>query len=115
MYLKTLTKSVLIPLGLTAAASATDAAIKLSDLVKNNVVKKDVYNAKIKDIEDKILDITNIAPNTTLNTKINEVKGEIPSIINLATTATALTVAVENNIPNVSITQKLMKSKKKNY
>ena len=28
---------------------------KLSDLVKNNVVKKDVYDAKIKNIEDKIL------------------------------------------------------------
>ena len=28
---------------------------KLSDLVKNNVVKKDVYDAKIKHIEDKIL------------------------------------------------------------
>ena len=29
---------------------------KLSDVLKNNVVKKkDVYNAKIKNIEDKIL------------------------------------------------------------
>ena len=28
---------------------------KLSDVVKNDVVKKDLYNAKIKDIEDKIL------------------------------------------------------------
>ena len=27
---------------------------KLSDVVKNGVVKKDVYNAKMKDIEDKI-------------------------------------------------------------
>ena len=56
---------------------------------------------------------------TTLNGKINEVKGEIPSITNLAPT-TAYTV-VENEIPNVSnlvkknltITQKLMKLKKK--
>ena len=32
---------------------------KLSDVVKNAVVKKDVYNAKIKNIEDKIPDITN--------------------------------------------------------
>ena len=31
---------------------------KLSDVVKNDVFKKDVYNAKIKDIEDKIPDIT---------------------------------------------------------
>ena len=40
---------------------------KLSDTVKNDVVKKDVYNAKIKYIEDKILDITNLATNTNLN------------------------------------------------
>ena len=59
--------------------------ILLSDAVKNDVVKKDVYNAKI--IEDRIPDITNLATNTILNAKINEVKGEIPSITNLATTA----------------------------
>ena len=47
---------------------------KLSDAVKNDVVKKDVYNAKIKNIDDKIPDITNLAANTTLNAKINEVK-----------------------------------------
>ena len=60
---------------------------KLSDVVKNDIVKKDVYNAKIKDIEDKIPDITNLASNTTLNAKVNEVKNEIHSIINLATNA----------------------------
>ena len=53
---------------------------KLSDLGRN-VVKKDVYNVKIKDIEDKIPDITNLAANTTLNAKRNEVKNEIPSIV----------------------------------
>ena len=73
---------------------------KLSDVVKNDVVKKDVYNAKIKNIEDKIPDITNLATKTTLNAKINEVKGEIPNITNLAT-KTALN-AVENKIPSVS-------------
>ena len=50
---------------------------KLSNAVKNDVVKKDVYNAKIKNIEDKIPDITNVATKSTLNAKINEVKGEI--------------------------------------
>ena len=40
---------------------------KLSDVVKNDVVKKDVYNAKIKNIEDKIPDITNLATNSSLN------------------------------------------------
>ena len=73
---------------------------KLSDVVKNNVVKKDVYNAKIKNIEDKIPDVTNLATNTTLNAKINEVKGEIPSITTLATTAALTTV--ENKILSVS-------------
>ena len=46
---------------------------KLSDVVKYDVVKKDVYNAKIKNIEDKIPDTANLATNTTLNTKINQV------------------------------------------
>ena len=46
---------------------------KLSDAVKNDVVKKDIYNANIRNIEDKVLDITNLATNTTLNAKINEV------------------------------------------
>ena len=36
---------------------------KLSDLVKNDVVKKDVYKAKIKNIEDEIPDITNLVTN----------------------------------------------------
>ena len=74
--------------------------IKLRDVVKNDVVKKDVYNAKIKDIEDKMPNITNLATNTTLNAKINEGKGEISNINNLATTS-ALTV-VKNKIPSVS-------------
>ena len=47
---------------------------KLSNLMKNEAVKKDVYNAKIKNIEDIILDITNIVTKNTLNAKINAVK-----------------------------------------
>ena len=50
---------------------------KLSDVVKNNVVKRDVVNAHIKSIEDKMPDITNVVANTTLNSKINEVKGDL--------------------------------------
>ena len=46
------------------------------------LLKKDVYNAKIKDIEDKIPNITNVVTNTTLSAKTNEVKNEIPSITN---------------------------------
>ena len=41
----------------------------------------------MKDIEDKIPDITNLAINAILNAKINEVKNKIPSIANLAATA----------------------------
>ena len=45
---------------------------KLNGKVKNDVIKKDVYNAKITNIEDEIPDITNLATNTSLNAKINE-------------------------------------------
>ena len=75
---------------------------KLSDAVKNDVVKKDVYNGKIKDIIDKIPDVTNLAANTTLNAQINEVKNKIRSITNLATNVGTNT-GVEIKIPNVSI------------
>ena len=40
----------------------------------------------MKDIEDKIPNVTNSAPNTTLNAKINVVKNEILNITILATT-----------------------------
>ena len=40
-------------------------------LQKNYVVKKDVYNVKIKDFEDKIPNITNLATKSTLNAKIS--------------------------------------------
>ena len=73
---------------------------KLSDAVKNDVVKKDEYNARIKNIENNIPDITNLATNTTLNAKINEPKNKILSITNLARAAAVTTV--ENKIPNVS-------------
>ena len=73
---------------------------KLSDVVKNGVLKKDLYNAKNKNIEDKIPDITNLATNTSFNAKINEVNVEIPNITNLATTIALTTV--KNKIPNVN-------------
>ena len=60
-----------------------------------------MYNDKIKDIEDKIPDITNLATNTTLNTKINKVKGEIPNTTNLATIYSTF-IAAKNKIRNVS-------------
>ena len=63
----------------------------LGDVVKDDVVQKGVYNAKIKNIEDKIPDITKLATNTNLNAKKKW---------SLATT-TALT-AIQNKILNVS-------------
>ena len=66
---------------------------------KNGVVKIDLFDAKIKNIEDKLPDITKLAANSNLYAKKHEVKGEIPSITNSATTALA---AVENKTPNVS-------------
>ena len=76
--------------------------IKLSDVAANDVVKKDVNNAKTKNSEDKILDITNLAINTSFSTKIKEVKGETPSITNLANNASLNTKinAVKGEIRN---------------
>ena len=54
-----------------------------------------MYNAKIKDIEDRISDIIKLATNTTVNAKINEVKNKVPSITNNLVTSTAGT-SVEN-------------------
>ena len=73
---------------------------KLSNVVKNEIAKKTEYNAKIKNIEDEMPDITNLATKTILDTKINEVTTEIQSVSDLATTS-ALT-PVENKITNVS-------------
>ena len=46
-----------------------DKLVPLSNVVKNDVVKKDASNAKMKDIEDKIPDITNLATKTTFSDK----------------------------------------------
>ena len=77
---------------------------KPSDVVKNNIFKKDVRNAKIKTIEDEIPDITNLATDASLNTKINEFKGEIHSITNLGTTAAlnAKRNEFKSEIPNIT-------------
>ena len=97
-------------------APVPDDLNKVSDPVKNNVIKKDICKAKIKYIKDKISDSTNLGTDTTLNAKLNEIQGEIPSITNLA--ATTAVIAAESKIPNVSklvkkltITQKLRKLK----
>ena len=60
---------------------------KVSDAVKNDVVKKDVFNVKIKNIKDKIPEINNLATEITFHAKINEFKGEIPNITKTAINA----------------------------
>ena len=95
--------------------------IKVIDVVKNDVVKKTVYNklvAKVNSIdaiafvlktkydidktelEEKIPDTDDLVKKIDCNGKITEIEGKIPSISGLATNA-ALT-AVENKIPNIS-------------
>ena len=80
------------------------------------LLKKLNIKIKIKNIEDKVPDITNLATKSALNFTINEVKAEIPSISGLAKTS-ALTVAenktpdVSNLVKNLAMTQKLMKLK----
>ena len=56
------------------------------------------YNAKIKDIEDKIPSATGLA--TTINANINKVKSKIPNMTNFFATDAA--TAARNTIPNVS-------------
>ena len=92
---------------------------KLSNVVKNDVVKKTDYNAKIAEIENKIPDTSNLTTTTALttienkipdtnslvkktdyNTKIADIEGKIPDISNLAT-KTAL-ISIENKIHNAS-------------
>ena len=64
------------------------------------LLKKAEYNAKIKNIEEQIPDIINLATKTILNTKKNESKRKVLSVTNLYTT-TALTAA-KNKILNAS-------------
>ena len=101
---------------------------KLSNVVKNDVVKKIEYDKlvtnvdnndttgfvlkttydtdksdlgkKISDADKKIPDTSDLAKKTDLNAKITEIESKIPSITCLATNS-ALT-AVENKIPDVS-------------
>ena len=100
---------------------------KLSNVAKNDVVKKTVYDKlvakvnnidttgfvlkatydndksdlekKISDANKKISDTSDLAKKTDLNATITEIQNKIPSITGLATNS-ALT-GIENKIPNV--------------
>ena len=94
---------------------------KLSNAVKNDVIKKTVYdklvakadnidtsglvkktdyNNKITEIEDKIPDTSGLVKKTDYNTKITGIEDKIPDISGLAT-KTALTT-VEIKIPSIN-------------
>ena len=93
---------------------------KLSNVVKNDVVKIYIYiyiyiyihNANIKIIEDKTPDITNLATKTTLNTKVGEVKGKIRNITSIVTNG-SLNVTINeikseiSNITNLATTNEI--------
>ena len=111
---------------------------KLSNVVKNHVVKKTEYNKlvtkvdnidttgfvlktiydtdksdlqkKIDAAEKKIPDKSDLTKKTDLNAKITEVENKFPSITGLATNSAL--IAVENKIPDVS---GLVKKKKTDY
>ena len=69
---------------------------KVDNIDTSSLVKKTDYNTKITEIENKIPDISGFATKTGFTT----VENKIPSVSNL-TTKTALT-AVENEIPSIS-------------
>ena len=80
---------------------------------QKTLLKKDVYNAKIKNIEDKIPSITNLAPTAALNAKGNEVKKEVSNITNLATILVLPLLQI--NYLMFVIESKKKKKKKKDY
>ena len=94
---------------------------KLSDVVKNDVVKKDVYDrlvAKVNNIDtsrfvlktkydtdkleldNKIPDISGLVKKTDYDSKITDIEGKIPDVSGLATKIALNTV--ENKIPDVT-------------
>ena len=69
---------------------------KVDNIYTSGLVKKTDYNTKISQIEDKIPDTTNIATKTALTT----VENKIPDTTNLATKTVLSTL--ENKIPDIS-------------
>ena len=94
---------------------------KLSNVVKNEVIKKTEHNKLVNKVnnidtsrfllktkydadklklEKKIPDISNLIKKSDYNNKITEIENKIPDVSNLATKTTL--TAVENKIPDVS-------------
>ena len=81
---------------------------KLSDVVKNDVVKKTVYDKLVAKVNN--IDTSDFVLKTTYNTDKTGLENKIPDISNLATKTTL--TAVENKMPSVS---SLVKKSHKNY
>ena len=71
---------------------------KLSDVVDNGAVEKNVYDELLKKIN--AIDTNGLFVETGYDPKIMKIKGEIPSVASLLTTANLN--AVDNKITNVS-------------
>ena len=71
---------------------------KLSNVVKNDVVKNTAYDKLVAKVNNT--DTSGLLKKTDYNTKITEIEDKIPDISGLAT-KTALTT-VENKIPSIS-------------
>ena len=73
---------------------------KVDNIGTSGLVKKNDYNTKITEIEDKIPDASGLVKKTDYNTKITEIEVKIPDISILATKTTLTTI--ENKIPATS-------------
>ena len=87
--------------GIVKKADYNRLVTKVHHIDTRSLVKKTDYNTKITEIECKIPDTSGLVKKTGYNTKITEVEGKIPDISNL-TTKTALPT-VENKIPTIVI------------
>ena len=108
-------------LGIEKLAPVPVDLSKLSHVVKDDVVKKDVFDKLVtkvnnidtsgfvsktscdtdkSELENKIPDISSLVKKTDYNAKIAEIEGKIPDVSGLAT-KTVLTT-VENKTPDVS-------------
>ena len=76
--------------------------IDTTNFVKKNKYEKDGsdFEDKINKIDKKIPDVTSLVKKTDFNTKVTEIEGKIPRITGLATNSEL--IAVENKIPNAS-------------
>ena len=71
---------------------------KLSNVVKNEVIKKAEYNKLVAKVRN--IDTSNFVIKTNYNTKITELENRIPDISNLVTKNAWRTI--ENKIPDIS-------------